>query len=360
METRFNYRMLELARCSRGLNQKEVAEAIGRTQALVSNWEHNLRVPNLDDVQALGQLLDYPLDFFSQDELDAYLPPVQGHYRKKAALKKASREKLESHFRLLGGWLSKLQDAIEPEDGIGFASFAEDDEVDKATPEAAARSLRRKWKLGNGPIRSLTHVLESHKIAVLRTWLVNDHIDGYSFFTMQGLPAIYVNRERPVDRMRFNLAHELGHLVMHSDVLPDPAREKEAHRFASEFLMPSFSIDEQLDNLSFERLPSLKAYWGASMAAVILKAFHSERISESKYKSMLIELGHYQKNEPVDLSKHGFIEEPTMLKEMIRCHVEELDMTLPQIRDMLKIGVRDFSSLLASIGYTTSPMFVNR
>lgn len=359
METRFNYQMLELARSSRGITQKELANLINRTQAAVSQWEHNLREPNEEDISLLSEALNYPKSFFYQQEIDVYLPPVQGHYRKKAALKAVSRTQLESHFRLLGGWVNKLQDAIEVEDGIASPDFS-DDNLSDSTPEDLARQLRAKWRVPNGPIRSLTTLLENHKIVVAKTWMFNENVDGYSFHTNSGMPVIYVNREMSIDRMRFSIAHELGHLVMHSDCLPDEAREKEAHRFAAEFLMPSHDIHDQLINLRIDGLMSLKARWGSSMTALVRRSRDLGLLNEDRYKGMLIGLSPYRKKEPVDLTKHGFVEQPQLLTLMVRYHLDEVGMTTTQIRDMLHLNDGDFGQLMLTLGLGSGGMFISR
>ncbi|MCC2548530.1 XRE family transcriptional regulator [Hymenobacter sp. BT175] len=350
--------MLELARSSRGITQKELAALINRTQAAVSQWEHNLREPNEEDISLLSNVLNYPTSFFYQQEIDVYLPPVQGHYRKKAALKAVSRTQLESHFRLLGGWVNKLQDAIEVEDGIASPDFSDDTPSD-ASPEDLARQLRAKWRVPNGPIRSLTTLLENHKIVVAKTWMFNENVDGYSFHTNSGMPVIYVNREMSIDRMRFSIAHELGHLVMHSDCLPDEAREKEAHRFAAEFLMPSHDIHDQLINLRIEGLMSLKARWGSSMTALVRRGRDLGLLNEDRYKSLLIGLSPYRKKEPVDLTKHGFVEQPQLMSLMMRYHLDEVGMTTTQIRDMLHLNDGDFSQLMLSLGLGSGGMYVS-
>ncbi|RZJ94903.1 MAG: ImmA/IrrE family metallo-endopeptidase, partial [Hymenobacter sp.] len=187
----------------------------------------------------------------------------------------------------------------------------------------------------------------------------NENVDGYSFHTNSGMPVIYVNREVDLDRLRFNIAHELGHLVMHSDCLPDAEREKEAHRFAAEFLMPGHEIHDQLINLKIEGLMALKARWGCSMAALVQRARHLGLLGEERYKSMLIGLSPYRKKEPVDLAKHGFIEEPQLLGMMMQYHLDEVGMTTTQIRDMLHLSDVDFSKLMLTLGLGSGGMFIS-
>lgn len=56
---------------------------------------------------------------------------------------------------------------------------------------------------------------------------------------------IFLNVHKSAERLRFDLAHELGHLVMHGGSLHvEPGKEKEqaANDFASAFLMPRADV----------------------------------------------------------------------------------------------------------------------
>jgi Zn-dependent peptidase ImmA (M78 family) len=81
-------------------------------------------------------------------------------------------------------------------------------------------------------------------------------------------------------RQRFAVAHELGHLVLHTyrrrvaDRVADRVAENEADRFASAFLVPSapardiFAVSASLYDYGH-----LQAEWGVSMAALITRAW---------------------------------------------------------------------------------------
>jgi hypothetical protein len=78
------------------------------------------------------------------------------------------------------------------------------------------------------------------------------------------IAAYFFNSEFPGERIRFALAHELAHLIMHQQFYSDQKRdiEKEANVFASEFLMPASDIISDLRfintvKLNVERLLQL-------------------------------------------------------------------------------------------------------
>ncbi len=86
---------------------------------------------------------------------------------------------------------------------------------------------------------------------------------------VEGLPPlIFINSNLSGDRARFTLAHEIGHLVLHSIPDDDGSMEEQADMFAADLLMPGPEIRHQLVNLNMEKLARLKAFWKVSMQSV--------------------------------------------------------------------------------------------
>src|SRR5260221_2966706 len=85
-------------------------------------------------------------------------------------------------------------------------------------------------------------------------------------------PLVLLNGQHPADRMRFTLAHELGHLVMHR--FPTAEMEEEANEFASALLMPATDIKEAFAGrrISLELLAALKPEWKVAMQALLMRA----------------------------------------------------------------------------------------
>lgn len=105
--------------------------------------------------------------------------------------------------------------------------------------------------------------------------------------------AIHVNRwENPL-RQRFTIAHELGHLVMHRDILKSGSHsdqilyrdehnsqiEKEASEFAANLLMPQELFDKYL-NEGLDTIGQLSEKFQLSSSAVKYRAFKLKYISE--------------------------------------------------------------------------------
>src|SRR5690606_32941512 len=123
--------------------------------------------------------------------------------RQQEAVKEAVKEHLERYLAIeacfpserLGSGFSKWQDQY---------SASNRDEA-----EAAADQLRADWRLGTNPISNLTEILEENGVKVI-SFDAHERFDGLCALVNDGKDAVIVsNAERPGDRQRFNLAHEL-------------------------------------------------------------------------------------------------------------------------------------------------------
>ena len=77
------------------------------------------------------------------------------------------------------------------------------------------------------------------------------------------VPIIALNKDMPPDRIRFTLAHEVGHIIMHKII--SPTSDDEATSFASEFLVPSNEINFPPGGLKLSDFADLKRYWKVSI-----------------------------------------------------------------------------------------------
>jgi Zn-dependent peptidase ImmA (M78 family) len=147
--------------------------------------------------------------------------------------------------------------------------------------ESAAVELRKVWNLGLDPIENMIQLLEDQGIKV---GLVSgfEHFDACTFKANQA-PVIVSKADLPGDRQRFNLGHELGHLVLNVQRELNP--ENASHRFVGAFLAPAqmvrFEIGSSRTALDMHELYMLKHKYGLSMQAWIHRAMDLEIISQS-------------------------------------------------------------------------------
>ena len=122
------------------------------------------------------------------------------------------------------------------------------------SPIEMARAARKMAALEAGvPVSNICRRLEDCGVKVLLLDKKRDSFFGLSVGKEDGGPAVVVNvwERISVERWIFTAAHELGHLLLHpcefdreaTDLPPDT--EREADRFASEFLMPESAFQTE-------------------------------------------------------------------------------------------------------------------
>lgn len=316
------------------MTQKALAEAIGVAQGTISKLENGHSPGDPELASALARALDYTPNFFFEDAKVFELPAV--FFRKRKTLPGLDVKALQAQINILRMQAEKLAKSVELPDCHVPTVDLDDDH--RFTPQQVARELRSQWGIPTGPLDNLTGLLERAGVVVVRTQFPSMKADGVSVRPVSSgivLPIVFLNAAIPADRARFTLAHELAHLIFHHhQPFPSPSCEEEADAFASEFLMPAGQIRHQLGNLTLAELASLKKRWRVSMAALLRRASDLERIKPWRYRQLNIEMSQlgYKKNEPVELPP----EDPTVVKMMVRVHLEELGYSETDLADVLR------------------------
>jgi len=278
---------IELVRHARGFTQDELASAAGVSQGYLSQIEKGRVEPDEARLAALAAALQVDTRVLSE-------PLVQSgagctHFRKRASVKVFDTKRLRADLALRTFHIERLAALVElPRCTLRPESPSEDGFI---TAEEIASEVRAALGISSGPIVDLVGSLDKAGCVIVFTELPALAFDAASTWTSGRKHVVMlVNSARPTDRMRFSVAHELGHAVMHQSAAPGTEAETEADEFASEFLMPATEIAAELRGLSFERLPTLKLRWRVSMAALVRRAHDLAVISPARYRSLMIEL----------------------------------------------------------------------
>ena len=330
-----NPEMLVLAREIRGLTQAEIARQTGIVQATVSKYENGTLEVSEEHLQRLSQALDFPPSFFKQQ--DRVFGSMCLHHRKRQTLSVKQLRQIHAKFNVLLMQIRRLLPSVEIECLRSFPTMLLEE---YGTPENVARALRGAWKMPSGPVRNLAAQIESAGGIIFTLSLDTEKFDALSLWAPQMPPVLFVNENFPGDRLRFNLAHEMGHLIMHTD--PSPDQEQEADRFAGEFLMPAEEIKPQLARLSFERLATLKSYWKVSMQALILRAHSLGAISDRQMRTLYMKMSAngWRKKEPVEIP----LEKPSVVQALVDVHLKEHGYTVAELCNAIRASQEDFQN----------------
>lgn len=336
-----NRDIIKLARQSRGLSQKDLASKLQIKQGTYSKIENEFLSVDENFINNLSQILNYPKNFFLQNR-EVHL--VKGHYRRKLTLPQKKMIKYQSIMTIVEWHIEKMLESIDYQ-GNDLPQW---NCMEDGSPEMCAQFLREFWRMPKGRVPNITNLVENKGVVVVPLEL--GEIDGFSAFSDTGIPLIFVNNGLKGDRYRFNIAHELGHLIIHfgQKVSEDRDIEGEAHSFASEFLVPAEEVRNHLKRVDIDRLAELKKYWRVSMQALAVKAYKQlNTISKSQYHYLFkkMSIKGYRKNEPVFIP----VEESHLLKQMINLHLQDLEYSDEEMAKLLNIDLIEFKSYYLNI-----------
>lgn len=274
-----------------------------RTLAVVRTPPRGPRSSRSSGSRELARVLNFPVEFFyrpvkSQPPSDAF------HFRATSKLAKKDEATAWSLSTLaieLSDWIEATYHSPAPAVPEVQDLIGSDDEL---APEQAAEAVRGAWGLGVAPIKNLLQLLESKGAKIYSAGGPLQAIDAFSF-RHGATPVIFLNVHKSAERLRFDLAHELGHLVMHGGSLNvEPGKEKEqaANDFASSFLMPRSDVIGAIhgNNLMLEDVLMLKRRWRVSAMALNLRAHRLGVISDWTYSALAkqLSMAGFRRGEP--------------------------------------------------------------
>ena len=335
--------MLRLARQRRGFLQTAAARALGIDQSLLSRLENGLTEIRDEIVLKASQVYDFPPVFFEQTE-PVYGAPVSVHpmWRRKADV---TLRDLESVVAELNERVIHLRKLLAAAEIANTNDLPRMDIEEFGSPERIAGLVRAHWCVPSGPIKNLTALAEKAGVIVCLSHLGGASISGVTFAPPGMPPLIVLNCDQPADRRRFSLAHELAHLIMHR--FPTPKMEEEANEFAVHLLMPtkdirSYFVGKRID---LALLAALKPEWRVSMAALLMRAYGLNFLTENQYRYLWKQISArgYRLREPPELDFEP--EEPTLVKQLFDLHLNGLKYSVKELAGMLAVYERELLAL---------------
>lgn len=324
-----NPHMIVLARESRGMTQQELADKIDSYKVNISRLERGQADINDALLERLSDATGYPIQFFYQpgEPLPLYMA-----YRKRQQVPAAVLNPIEAQVNIvrLNVELLTTLCGMKPPQLPHYEA---------ADAKHAAGMLRKEWALPQGPVHDLMALLESKGILIQELDFNTTRVDSRSLTTENGFPLIILNTALTGDRQRFSLAYELGHLVLHRGLTPEPEGNlsRNANVFAASFLIPEEDIRTDFAQaVTLPLLASLKKKWQVSMISLLYRADDLGFITANQKRYLLQQFNQQgiRRHEPAEL---------TVQPEM----PASLQLLAEEYRSRQGLGVMEMAALLS-------------
>lgn len=354
------------ARLARGMTTIDLATSVGVTRQAISKYELGIAEPSSTVLNDVANSLNMPLSYFHKP-LSA--PANQGTVFFRSLKTNAARAKDVLSVKIQ--WAAQLahilsEDIIFPEADLPSLpeKYAQVIEFTYDDIEEITLFLRRYWGLGTAPVTNMSRLLESHGIIVASVKTGFSETDACSSF-IEKRPFVFLDMQKECAvRTRFNLAHELGHLMLHHDIsqkdLDDKKTldriEKEANQFASCFLLPRASFILDIRSTSLSSFLPLKAKWKTSIQAMVYRCRELEVFSENQmiYIQKQISAKKWRRQEPYD--NEWPCEEPVILRTAIQMLIDRGDYSKEEFVELLRLPEKDIEEICSLPNGYLSPV----
>ena len=339
-----------------------LAEAVGVTAATLSAYENGHWTPSPESMERIAEILNYRIDFFFRPDTQQSVLRQTVFERSRSSTTKSTRRRAQ-HQR---AWLREIlqyldQFATMPAPNVppGVQDWFM---LDGEDIEEVAKSTRRNWKLGAGPISNVTLLAEKNGIIVTMLPMNAKNLDAFSTWDRTDLrPYIVLASDHPSSfRTRFNVCHELAHLILHREVSPPEFNdqryfkmiESQADRFAAAFLAPAptFSADITIPTLDVFR--TLKPRWKTSIKMMIHRTQELGILDRDEARQLYINYNRRGWNRREPLDDEAELEKPRLVRRVFEAIVDNDVLERSQIVAELPFNREDIEQLASlPIGY---------
>lgn len=341
---------LKLARKRSGLSLRALSSAIGGivSAQAIGKYERAEMMPSSTVSIALAEALEVSLSYLltpSRVSLESV------EFRKLASTRVRERAAVEAEV------LDNVDRYLQIEEILGIDTSQSEcpagapytiNSIEHA--ECAGKVVRDEWNLGGGPIPDMTALLEERGIKVFK-WTLPKSVDGLSCYVRRlgeaDVPVVVCSTEKSLERQRFTIAHELGHMVL--KIPSDVQEEKACHRFAGAFLAPEEELMREVGrrrvNFGFAELIEIKHMFGISAAALVMRMRDLGIITDVTLRDIFRGIGRtWRTDEPHPLNR---TEKPKRFRRLCLRALAENEISESKAAELLRSRVSEIERIMA-------------
>lgn len=336
------------SRIQKGYSLQEVAEKVGVSKQMINKYEQGISMPTSEKLIAFSKLYGQKVDyFFRRPEVEI----GEINFRKKSkfsnkkvnALKEEIRVQIENYLYIEN--ICNLNSAfVNPLSECIINSKA--DIID------ATEILRKAWNIGNDTIHNIIQLLEDKEIKVIEVEEEIGLFDGLATVVDQKYFVIVINKSMPIERKRFTILHELGHLLLNLNHLSEKEQESFCHAFASEMLLAQRNLIVEFgvkrNKIAFNELKNSQEKYGISISAIMYKLGETKVISQEMLTGFFKRLNFDPSlKQAVNSSRYEGDENSSRYENLVYRAISEEFISLSKASSLLQLSLEDLKNSLS-------------
>ncbi len=361
-------RSLTHVRLMNHLSRGQLAKKIGVTEQAIWQYENGYTSPKLEIVNQLKKIFHVKAAYFFEEDLLKGETPgsiEMQHiaYRSETVNSSGKTQSEHMHIRFLDGFLKRIEGRISYPPNVLVKLRNEVLAYVHQHPDMArleqleyiAKISRDALQMPRQSNENLLFLLEKAGAFIFEKE-IGESIDAYSLWTEDDRPYIMLGTvKKSAVRRNFDLAHELGHLLLHykteftvQDRKSYRVLEDEANQFASAFLMPdAFHTDcGALTKISNpDTYLDIKAKWEVSLQAIAMRLYRLGLLEYQQYRYFFMSINKkgYKLVEPLD--DEIPIHRPMKMKSILQLVFDKGIYPASELQNDLKVDIAFLTQL---------------
>lgn len=347
---------LKLVRYFYRMSLQDVADQLGISRQYLHKFETKQSSPDDDMLRKMSEIYKVRPEFFYQNK--STVQEDQVHFRKLQRSKEIDKQSLISTAEYVDRLLIDVEGKLNGKVTLPTFELPKLDKFDIDKPldiERIAEYCRKEWGLGLGAISNMTRLCESLGIVVISydRHGENSDIDALSV-TLKRPIIVRSSSKQSACRLRFDLAHELAHLLFHEGIVTGCRKtESQANHFAGAFLLPRAIMIKYFPNIfsgsqfNWKNMSEFKKHFKVSKAAILYRAKQLSLLTESQYRTGVISLKNKGESKQEVEDNLIELEEPELLDSCFTYLAEKESIYIERICDDLCITPSFLEDLLS-------------
>ncbi|WP_413406510.1 helix-turn-helix domain-containing protein [Paenibacillus amylolyticus] len=328
-------------RIMHGYSRKQLSEQLGVTEQAVWQYENAYTSPKVPIVNELKRIFSvkskyfYTKDMLTQRNNAANIDVMNIAYRSKVMNVISKIQTEAKHVEYLDTFINYITAQISlptlniiqlREEAIEYMNHTDDDRTTQI--HYVAHLARQRLNMEPSTNENLMFRIEKSGVYVFEK-AIGEEIDAYSLWTRNDRPFIILgNIKRSAVRRNFDIAHELGHLLLHYrlefvnlDRKEHKLIENEANLFAGAFLLPEEEFSSDMNEITYKTNPDqyldLKNKWKTSLQVLGYRAAHLGMMEAKDHRNFYAAMHRrgYLEKEPFD--REIPLQKPMRIKTII-------------------------------------------